>query len=76
MSDYNPNSSDAVTSRLFERLDVQDAVLARIESAVNKTNGRVTALEKWRDVVTAKTAVISSVVSAVIGIVAWLISHS
>lgn len=76
MSDYNPNSGDAVTSRLFQRMDAQDAALARIEEAVNRTNGRVTLLEKWRDVVTAKTAVISSVVSAVVGLVAWVLSHN
>lgn len=46
---YDPNSVDAMFSRIEQRLDSQDQVLARIEEQTTKTNGRVTALErdKW-----------------------------
>ena len=49
MSDFNPNSPDAMFSRILQRMDTQDSALARIEHGVAKTTGRVTALErdKW-----------------------------
>lgn len=59
--DYNPNSRDAMTAKIISRLDNQDHtasvwraeqmdVLRSIKDAVDKTNGRVTALEreKWQ----------------------------
>ena len=75
MPGFDPDSNDATFARIIQRLDQQDVVLNRIEAAVNKTNGRVTQLERWRDVVTAKTALISSAVSAVIGLIVWLVTH-
>ena len=45
---FDPNSTDAVFARILQRMDAQDAALARIETAVNKTNGRVTSLERDR----------------------------
>ena len=45
MSTYNPNSTDAMLSRIMERLDEQDETLKRIEAQTIKTNGRVTKLE-------------------------------
>ena len=46
---FDPNSTDAVFARILQRLDAQDAALQRIETGVNKTNGRVNSLErdKW-----------------------------
>jgi hypothetical protein len=46
---FDPNSLDAVLGRLLQSAESQDKALARIEEAVNKTNGRVTSLErdKW-----------------------------
>jgi hypothetical protein len=48
MSDFNPNSTDAILSRILQRMEAQDMTLGRIESAVHKTNGRVNALERDR----------------------------
>lgn len=73
--DFNPNSPDAMFSKVLQRLDTQDEILGRIERGVAKTNGRVTVLERWRDVTTAKTAVIASVISLMVGIASWLFSH-
>jgi hypothetical protein len=69
--DYNPDSVNATLSRIIQRLDEQNVVLTRIEAQVTKTNGRVTLLETWRDVVTARSALISTAVSSVIGAAAW-----
>ena len=71
MDDFNPHSTDAMFSRVLSRLDEQDRssektnadfllVLSEIRTETAKTNGRVTAIERWRDVVTAKTAVIAA----------------
>ena len=69
-NDFNPNSLDSMLTRVLSRLDEQDRtaektnadfllVLSEIRTEAQKTNGRVTVLERWRDVVTAKTAVIA-----------------
>lgn len=49
MADFNPQSPDAMFATVLERLNELKTTSERIESAVNKTNGRVTALErdKW-----------------------------
>jgi hypothetical protein len=50
MSDYDPNSTDAMFSRILQRLDTISATTERTEEQAKMTNGRVTALEneKWR----------------------------
>lgn len=68
---YDPNSADAMFARILQRMDAQDQTLGRIEGKVDKTNGRVNALERWRDVVSAKAAVIS----AGIALAAWLLER-
>jgi hypothetical protein len=73
--DYNPDSVNATLSRIIQRLDQQDAVLGRIEEQVVKTNGRVSTLETWRDVVTARSAVISAGISSAVGAVAWYLGR-
>ena len=70
---YDPQSTDAMFSRIIERLDRQDEVLKRIEAQTTKTNGRVSKLENWRTEIAAKVAVISGGVSALVGGVAWLL---
>lgn len=62
MATYEPKSHDAMFARIMEHLDYQDkdsdthrkAVISRldlIQTAVDKTNGRVTKLEreKWHN---------------------------
>ena len=50
MSDYGPNSTDAMFSRILQRLDTISATTERTEEQAKITNGRVTKLEneKWR----------------------------
>ena len=75
MAGYDPQSTDAMFSRIIQRLDAQDEALRRIEEQTVKTNGRVSALERWRDVTTAKVAVMSAGVSSAIAFGAWLIKY-
>lgn len=72
---YDPNSSDAMFSRLMNRLDTQDDTLKQILSEVRKTNGRVTKLETEGAVTRGKVAAVSALVSAAVGFVGWLWSN-
>ena len=83
---YDPNSTDAMFSRVLARLDEQDraaiktnndflVILGEIRNEAKRTNGRVTELERWRDIITAKTAAIAGGISATIGAAAWLFQH-
>ena len=47
-ADFNPHSPDAMFARVLSRLDAQDELLHEIREGVQKTNGRVTALERER----------------------------
>jgi len=79
MSDFNEKSPDAMFARVLARLEEQDRsagktnaefllVLQEIRTEARKTNGRVTSLERWRDIVTAKTAVIAAALSFIVTI--------
>jgi hypothetical protein len=83
---YDENSNDAMFSRILGRLDQQAKetaafradllqVLGELRNEVKQTNGRVLSLERWRDVITAKVAVISVVVSFIMGGIAWAFNH-
>ncbi len=72
---FNPNSHDATFARVLARMDEQDRKLDSILSHVQKTNGRVTALELWREVLKAKVAVISAGISALVAFSVWALDH-
>ena len=48
MPGYNPNSTDASFSRLFQRLDTQDESAKRIESKLDLYIAKTDSLEKER----------------------------
>ncbi len=84
--EYNPNSMNAIVSRILERMDQQDefvsarmdqqdAVLNRVEANLGKYDSRTTALERWKDVSNAKAGAIGGVVAMVITAGAWLWDH-
>lgn len=56
--------SDEVSLREFleSKLNVHTDALIRIENQVKKTNGRVTALERWRWVLTGAFVMLSGLV--------------
>jgi hypothetical protein len=83
---YDEHSDDAMFSRIIARLDQQAkdtaafrsellAILGEVRTEVKATNGRVRSLERWRDVITAKVAVISAFVSFIMGGIAWAFNH-
>jgi len=45
MTTFDPNSTNAMFARIFARFDRQDEILEKISEQVQRTNGRVTALE-------------------------------
>jgi hypothetical protein len=68
---YNHNSTDAVLSRITEKLDELGRKMDRIEVQTIKTNGRVSNLERLRDVIKAQVAVVSALISAIVAAVIW-----
>ena len=71
---YDPNSTDAMFSRVLQRLDTQDATLSAILAEVRRTNGRVSSLEEWRLTTKVKVATVSALVSAGVGGMVWVVS--
>lgn len=78
---FDPQSLDAqlagihaaltgISERMDGRFDAQDVRLIRIEEQAVKTNGRVTALEYFRDTSKAKMAGIAATMG-VIGTLVW-----
>lgn len=83
---YDPNSNDALFSRMNQRLDTQDSTLSTILSEVKSLRSdmqatiapidkRVTALETAGAVTRGKVTAVSALVSGVVGIVGWLLTR-
>ena len=86
MTDFNPNSHDAMLAKILERIDEAErrsveyrrelkGTVDRILEQATKTNGRVTSLEDWRTSTKARLAAISAAISASIALAAWLVDH-
>lgn len=72
MADYDPKSSDSMFSRILERMDTQDQTLGRIESSVTNHGLRLSAMEQWKAVTKAQTAMIAGAVSSTVAMGAWI----
>jgi hypothetical protein len=83
---FNPMSTDAMFSTILTRLEQQDREarehrqhikdsLGDVLTEVKKTNGRVTHLERWRDMIKAKVAVVVFVGSSLVTGAGWLLNH-
>lgn len=81
---FDPQSLDATLAtivgeikahreQVIVRFDAQDAELAAIREQVTKTNGRTSSLERWRDSVKVRLALIAGLISAGVAFLAWLI---
>lgn len=66
-NEFNENSTDAMFARILAELQSVHITMREVRDEAKKTNGRVNKLEIWRTEVTAKTAVIASVISVVVG---------
>ena len=69
---FDPHSTDSMFATVLAKLEAQDKVLAEIKTAVDATNGRVRALETWRQVIHGKITIISAGISAIIGVIVWI----
>ena len=76
---YDPNSNDSMFSRVMGRLDNQDKTLETILKevrSVSKDHGdRLVRLETDGAVTRGQVAAVSGLVSAVVGVIGWLLSH-
>lgn len=80
---YDPYSPQAMFSRIIQRLDDQDreakeyrettlAKLYSIEEQTLRTNGRVTKIESWKDIMEGKAALLASLATAICLLFAWI----
>jgi hypothetical protein len=71
--EFHPNSIDATLSRILANQDEARRTAEATLVQVIKTNGRVTQLETWRDVVTARVIFIASLSGGLASAAAWAI---
>lgn len=72
---FDPHSTDSMFATVLAKLEEQNKVLAEIKAAVDATNGRVRALETWRQVIHGKITLIASGISAAVGFAIWVIER-
>ena len=70
-SNYKPDSIDATLSRILANQEAADRKADAILAQVVKTNGRVSVLETWRAVVTARVVTLSAFVAGLVSLVGW-----
>ncbi len=74
VSGFNPNSHDAMFAKILTRMDAQDQKLDAILEQATCTNGRVGHLERWRDDIKAKVAVVSAGSSGAVALSVYIIN--
>ena len=70
-NEYDPNSLDATLARIIAGQEAADAKASAILEQVTRTNGRVTKLETWRELITAKVAAVSAAIAAAASGLMW-----
>jgi hypothetical protein len=72
---YDPNSIDATLSRILTLQEAQDRKTDAILEQVTRTNGRVSALERFKEMLTAKITVIAAMVAALFSGLLWALKY-
>jgi hypothetical protein len=72
---YEPNSIDATLARIIANQEAADRKSDAILDQVTRTNGRVTKLETWRDLITAKVATVSAAIAAAFSGLMWAVKY-
>ena len=74
-SNYHSNSLDATLSRILANQDESNRKADAILAQAIKTNGRVSVLETWREVITGKMAMLSAIVAGLVSVGAWVVDY-
>lgn len=70
---FDPNSSSAMFATILEKLEHIQHTSEQTQEEVRKTNGRVTGLERWRDITNTKTGVIAALVAFAVVVAGWAV---
>jgi len=70
---FDPHSTDSMFATVLAQLEAQNKLLAEIKQAVDTTNGRVRALETWRQVIHGKVTLISGGISIAVGAFVYIV---
>lgn len=72
---FDPNSNDAMFAQILAKLDEQRSILDDIRQSMEKAEHRITMLEHWREELKGKTAIWSSFISLIVGVLTSLAIH-
>lgn len=72
MSDYDPNSHDAVLSRILTELQAMRTTQLENRDLLNNTLGRVAALEQFKVWVLGAAAGVSALMAGIVLFVQWI----
>jgi hypothetical protein len=72
---YDPNSIDSTLSRILANQEAADRKADAILEQVTRTNGRVSALERFKEVMTAKVTLVAAGIAAAFSAVIWAVKY-
>lgn len=76
MSEYDPNSHDAVLSRILNEIQQMRATQIENRDKLDNALSRVTALEQFKVWVMGAAAGVSFLVAAAVAGIKWLFEHA
>lgn len=72
---YDPNSIDSTLSRILANQEAADRKADAILEQVTRTNGRVSALERFKEVMTAKVSLVAAGIAAAFSAGIWAVKY-